>query len=283
MAMAAVQMKAKEAKASRVSELAELVKGARVIAIADLRNLPDRHLQSLRRKLRGQAFITVAKNTLIQRALQQAGKALELAGELKGPSALIFTDMDPFRLYKFIKASRGKAAAKPGQVAPFDLIVPAGETALSPGPVLTELKQANIQAQIKGGKVVIAKDSIVAKAGEKISETAAKALQKLGIEPFEVGMELVAAWEDGIVYPGSVLNVDEKAMLARLQSAYMSAFNLSYNTVYPTKQNIRLLIAKAARESMSLAVNANIPEKEAMPIILAKAFAQASALKKKTS
>jgi len=272
---------AKGAKARKVAELAELAKGAKVIAIADLRNLPDKHLQSLRKKLRGRAVIAVAKNTLVSRALEQAGKAPEMMKSITGPTAVIFTDMDPFKLFRFIKESRGKAAAKPGQLAPFDIIVQAGETALPPGPVLTELKQAGLVAQIQSGKVVISKDSTVAKKGEKISDMAAKALQKLGVEPFEVGMELVSAWEAGLVYPRAILDVDEKAYLANLQSGGRSALNLSVFIAFPNRQNIQLLIGKAARESMSLAVNAEIPEKESVPLILAKAFRQASAVKAK--
>lgn len=269
---------AKAVKAQKVSELAKLAKGAKVIAIADLRNLPDKHLQSLRKKLRGRAVIAVAKNSLIERALQQAGKATDSMKGITGPTAIIFTDMDPFKLFKLIKESRGKAAAKPGQLAPFDIIVPAGETALPPGPVLTELKQAGLQAQIQAGKVVISKPSTVAKAGEKISDMAAKALQKLGVEPFEVGMELVSAWEAGTIYPRTVLDVDETAFMANLQGAGRNALALSVSIAYPTRASMPLLIGKAARNAKALALGANIYEKDVIDLILARANAQASAL-----
>jgi large subunit ribosomal protein L10 len=271
----------KELKAKKVEELTELAKNAKVIAIADLRNLPDKHLQALRKKLRNDATIVVTKNALLQRALKQAGKASELIENLNAPSAVIFTNMDPFKLYKIIRQSRGKAAAKPGQIAPFDIIVPKGETSLAPGPVLTELKQAGIQAQIAAGKVVIGKDSVVVKAGEKIGDIQAKALQKLGVEPFEVGVELIAAWEGGIVYPKTVLHIDEAAFMQKLQSAASMAFNLSFNSAYPTKANIKLLLGKAVIEGKALALEANIYEKDSIGMILAKANAQASALKAK--
>jgi large subunit ribosomal protein L10 len=231
--------------------------------------------------LRGSATIIVTKNTLLQRALKQAGKASELMENINMPVAVIFTAMDPFKLYKIIRQSRGKAAAKPGQIAPFDIVVPKGETSLAPGPVLTELKQAGIQAQIAAGKVVIGKDSVVAKAGERITPIQAKALQKLGIEPFDVGVELVAAWEDGMIYPKAVLHIDEAAFMQRLQTAASMAFNLSFNAAYPTKANIKLLLGKAVLEGRALALEANIYEKDSIGLILAKASAQASALKAK--
>lgn len=272
------KLNAKSVKAKTIAEIARLAKGAKTIAIADLRNLPDRHLQSLRKRLRGKADVIVAKNTLIERGLKQAGKATEVCKEMDGPAAAIFTDLNPFMLYKIIREGRGKAAAKPGQLAPFDIIVPAGETSLPPGPVLTELKQAGVQAAIQGGKVVISKNSPVAKAGEKISLNAAKALQKLGVEPFDVGVELVAAWEEGTLYPRAVLHVDEKAFMAQLSLASVNAMNLSVYAVYPTKMNIRVLIGKAVLVGKTLAVEANIYDKDVIGTILAKAKAQANAL-----
>ena len=276
------KLNAKETKSKKVDEIAELAKKANVIAVADLRNLPDRYLQSLRKNLRGNGVLIVAKNTIISRALKKANKAPELADKMTGPTAIIFTVLDPFKLYKIIHQSRGKAAAKPGQIAPFDIIVPKGETSLPPGPVLTELKQAGIQAQIAAGKVVIGKDSTVAKAGDKIGGMQAKALQKLGIEPFEVGMELVAAWENGTTYSKAVLYIDEAAFMRQLQTAAAGAFGLTMEIAYPTPMNIKLLIGKAVMEGKALALDANIYEKEVIDLILAKANAHAGALQAKT-
>jgi len=262
-----------------VSNLAEKIKKFKVIAVADIRNYPDRHLQAVRRKLRGSAELVVAKNSLIKRALEQAGKEPELTNIMTGPTALVMTDMNPFQLYKFVKQSKGKAAAKPGQLAPYEIVIPAGETSLPPGPVLSELKQGGVNAQIKGGKVVIATDSVVAKAGQKITDAAAKALQKLGIEPFEVMFNILAASEGGVIYKKDVLDVDEEKLLADIGRCASEALNLSFNIAYPTKENIILLLQKAHRDSRSLALNAEIYEKDVIDLILAKANAQASALK----
>ena len=264
-----------------VSTLAERIKKFNVIAVADIRNYPDRHLQAVRKKLRGNAEMIVAKSSLISRALQKAGKGSELSSTMTGPTALILTNMNPFQLYKLVKQSKGKAAAKPGQIAPYDIVVPAGETSLPPGPVLSELKGGGVNAQIKAGKVVIATDSVVAKAGQKITDAAAKALQKLGIEPFEVMMNIKSAWENKLVYKKDVLDVDEDKLMSDLRRGASEAFNLSFAAAYPTRQSIKMLLQKAHMNSKSLALNANIYEKEVIDLILAKANAQANALKSK--
>ncbi len=269
----------KKKKQQRVEQLAEQLKDASVIALIDLRNLPDSQLQSMKKKLRGKATFMMAKNNLIRLAVEKVGRGKELLEHLKGPSVLVLTSMNPFELFKFMKQNKGKAAAKPGQIAPFDLIVPAGETTLPPGPVLTELKSAGIDARIAGGKVVIGKDSTVAKMGAKIKPETAKALQKLGIEPFEVMVSIAAAWESGTVYAHDVLNIDEEKFMRDLATAATQAFNLSFNTAYPTTQNISLLIAKAVNDSRNLAFNAEIYDKEIIDLLLAKANAQAKTLK----
>lgn len=265
-------------KEETVTSLVERIKGARVLALADIRNLPDKQFQSIRKKLRGKAEFIVTKNTLISLALKEAKKGEELLSHLSAPTALLITDMNPFELYRNIKKSKGKAAAKPGQIAPYDIVVPEGETNLPPGPVLSELKQGGINAQIKGGKVVVAKDSIVAKAGEKISDAAAKALQKLGVEPFEVGMNIVAVLENNLVYKKDVLDIDEEKFLAELRGSYASALSLSIKCAYPTKQNMTVLLQKAVMDGKNLAYNANVYEKDVIGLLLAKANAQAAGL-----
>ncbi|MEW6329487.1 MAG: 50S ribosomal protein L10 [Candidatus Micrarchaeota archaeon] len=265
-------------KEETVASLAERIKGAKVLALADIRNLPDRQFQSVRKKLRGKAEFIVTKNTLISLALKEAKKGGELLAHLTAPTALMLTEMNPFELYANIKKSKGKAAAKPGQVAPYDIIVPEGETNLPPGPVLSELKQGGINAQIKGGKVVVARDSVVARAGEKITDAAAKALQKLGIEPFEVGMNIAAVWENGLVYKKDVLDIDEEKFLAELRGSHAEALNLSVKVAYPTKQSITVLLQKAVMDGKNLAYNAEIYEKDVIGLLLAKANAQAAGL-----
>jgi len=257
-----------------VSSVAKLMKKYKTIAVVNLRELPDRQFSSIRKKLRGKAEFIVARNTLIKRAFDKAKVATELVGYVDSPSALIFTDMNPFELFNFLKKNKGKAAAKPGQIAPFDIIVPAGDTSLPPGPVLSELKGAKIDARIQGGKVVIGKDSTVAKKGEKISGAVAKGLQKLGVQPFEVGVNMVAAFEDGLVYKHDVMDVDEEQLMGQFAQGFQNALNLSTEIAYPTKANIEILLGKAVKGARGLAIEANIYEKEVIGDILAKAKRQ---------
>lgn len=273
----------KAVKEREVERIAAEIRAARVIAIAALSNFPSKNLQVIRKKLRGSAKITVSKSSLIGRAFEKAGRNAELLKHLQGPCALIFTELSPFKLHRILKQSKGKAAAKPGQIAPYDLVVPAGETNIPPGPALGELKQAGINAAIQGGKVVVLKDSVVTKKGEPVSEAAARGLAKLGVEPFEIGLGIAAALEGSDIYTSAVLGIDEQKLLADMAAASASAFNLSVSAAYPTKRNINVILQKAMRESRALALGAGIYERDVIDAIIARANAQALALKSKAN
>ncbi len=266
-------------KQESVEKLAAALKGAKVIALVDLKKLPAKQFQKIKKALRGNATFAVAKNNIITRAFEKSGRGKPLLDHMKGPTGIIITDMNPFELYKIIKKNKGKAAAKPGQIAPFDIIVPEGETDIPPGPGLSELKMGKIDARIQGGKVVIANDSTVVKGGEKITSPVAKALSKLDIMPFEVRMSVPAALEENTLYPESVLDIDEIRFMADLNGANSAAFNLSVEIAYVTPQNVEILVSKAHNEALNLGVEAEIIDSGVIDRLLAKANMQASSLK----
>ncbi|MFH1470158.1 MAG: 50S ribosomal protein L10 [Candidatus Micrarchaeota archaeon] len=268
-------------KSLAVEKLAKELKAAKVIAIVDLKELPSRQYQKIKKALTGKAKFSVAKNNVIERAFEKANVGKELIPQMKGPTGLIMTDMNPFELYKIIRSNSGKAAAKPGQIAPFDIIVPAGETNIPPGPGLSELKLGKIDARIAAGKVVIAKDSTVAKKGEKITGPVAKALSKLDITPFDVKMSVPAVLEGGAIYPESVLDIDDVKFMMDLRGAASGAFNLSVKVAYVTPDNIRVLLGKAHKDAMGVGVEAGVYEKGVIELLLAKAYRQAGGLKAK--
>jgi len=271
------ERKAIEGKKLRVEEISKSVGKYPVVALLNIRNLPDRILQSSKKKLRENSEFAVAKNSVISRALEKSGKG-ELASHADFPSSLVFTKLTPYALFKFFKDNKVKVAAKPGQIAPFDIVVHEGETDLMPGPALSELKNAGINAQIKAGKIIIAKDSVVAKAGTKISDNVCKALQKLNILPFDAMVNMVAAYDGKTTYTASILNVDEAQLNADVLSCLSQAFNVSYNASFPTSQNIDALLTNAFSQGRNMAINGGVYSVESTELLLAQAVMLGSTL-----
>ncbi len=266
-----------EWKKKEVEELAEIIKSHPVVALVDVAGVPAYPLSRMRDKLRGKALLRVSRNTLIELAIKKAAKDLgkpeleKLLDYIQGGAGILATEMNPFKLYKLLEESKTPAPAKAGVPVPHDVTIPAGPTSIAPGPLVGEMQALGIPARIEKGKVSIQKDYTVLKAGEVITEQLARILNALGIEPLEVGLNLLAAYEDGIVYTPDVLAIDESEYISMIQRAYTYAFNLSVNTAYPTKQTIEAIIGKAFLGAKSVAVEAGYITKETVEDIIGRA------------
>lgn len=265
-------------KIQKVELVKALIKKYKTLAIIDLRKLSDALFQALRKKIRENGgTVLVLKKPVITRVLESDKKISRLAAECDKPVALILTNSSPLELNRFFRENRKKRAAKTGEVAPFDIIVPEGETDLPPGPALSELKGAGINVQIKGGKIVVAKESIVAKSGEVLTDLKTKALQKLNIKPFEISAKLLFGYDQSYIYGSNMLNIDDM-LNTDISTSLNDAFNLSINAKYPTKQNIEVLLGDACRQSMNVALNGNLYSSSAIGQLLVLATRQGTVL-----
>lgn len=271
-----------EWKKQEVEDLKKLIVSHPVVGVVDMENIPAKQLQKMRELLRSQVLIKMSKKSLMKLGLEKASKEKNkvdaLEEHLGGQPAFIFSDINPFKIYKTLEKNKTSAPAKPDSIAPVDILVPKGDTPFPPGPMLGELQQAGIPATIQGGKITIKDDKVVVKKGERINDKLAMALAKLEIEPMEVGLDMLAVYEDGNIYTPDVLAIDEDETRSNIQTAYQQAFNLSLNSGYITKATAPAAIAKAAGEARNLAINATIFEAEVIDIILAKAQSQALAV-----
>jgi len=260
-------------KKDEVAEIKKDAKEFKLIGLVDMYGIPAQQVQQIRRHLRGTAIIKVTRNTLIKHAFEDLGGEFKnLSRHISGHSALIFTNDNPFRLYKQLEKTKTKMAAKAGEKAPEDIVVPAGPTSFKPGPIVGELQQAGIPAAIEAGKVKIRETKTVVKKGGVISAKLAEVLAKLDIKPMDVGLALQAAFHDGSIYEPSVLAVDETVIIGQLQLAGAQAFNLSVNAAIPTKETMAPILTKAVREARGLAVEASVYEKDVIDAIIGKAY-----------
>ncbi|PIT84973.1 50S ribosomal protein L10 [Candidatus Micrarchaeota archaeon CG10_big_fil_rev_8_21_14_0_10_45_29] len=272
---------AKEKKKMLVQELSAEIKSAKTVVLLDVRNLPDRLLQAARKQLRGKnTKFLMSKNSVLKRALEASGADGKRIAELmKTPSVVVISqDLSPYDIFRHFKLNKQKVAAKPGQMAESDIIVPAGETDLPPGPALSELKLAGINARIAGGKIAVAKDSTVAKKGEKISGNVCKALQKLNILPFMAGISMVAGVRESTLYMAEVLDIDEKQLFDDLVSSCAQCYNCSVNCIYPTEMNISHLLSGSIMQAVGLVRESGAYSESHIQLVLAPAMRMQDAL-----
>ncbi len=269
-------------KKQLVEDLAARCAAARVVGVANIHGIPAPQFQAIRKKLSGRATITVAKNNLLRLAFEQASakkpELVELGETIEGQTAVVTADINPFRLFKELEATKSRAPARGGEIAPEDLWVRAGETPFKPGPVVGELQKAGIPAAIERGKVVIRQDKLLVKAGQRIPRDVAQQLARLEIFPLVVGLDLRSAYEAGTVFRREALAIDDAVVRGQITQAGRQALALALEIAYPTSETIGPLLAKAQAQALGLAVESEFPTKESIKLLLAKAQAQMLAL-----
>jgi len=271
-----------ERKKQEVNRIRELIEKYPVIGILDLFKMPSRQLQSIRKDLRGNVLMKMCKKRLIKLALKdvKGKKNIEIFDKFtpKEP-ALIFTEMNAFKLFKTLKKNKSLRYAKGNDIAPDDILVHAGPTSLMAGPAIGELQRVKIPSMVKEGKIHVRADTVVVKRGEVISSQLANVLKKLDVQPIEVGVNLLVVWENGVVYEKEILDVDEELYTQNIKEAHTYALNLCVNVCYPNEESIKILLRKAYQYGKNLGINAKILDRGVVEDLVGKGRSQAQVLK----
>lgn len=261
-------------KAQEVEELTDLIDKYDAVLLANLHKVRAVQLQEISKKFRGTVQMKVAKNNALRRAFQASKKPgiTSLNDALKGSNILLLTNMSPFKLSILLDRSKVRMAAKAGDIAPDDIVVPAGNTGLPPGPAISELNEAGIRTRIESGSVYVLSNTVAAKRGEVIQPRVASVLSKLGIKPLEVGLDLEAAYEGGVLLKGEDLHIDLQAVKKQFEDAVGQAQTLSLNAAFPTTETVASLLSSAHMSALNLALNSHYPADETVTILLGRAY-----------
>jgi large subunit ribosomal protein L10 len=269
-------------KSRVVSEVARLLREYPTVAVFSLTAVRANTVHEMRKKLRGVAVIKVLKKRIFIKACREAGRPeLEkLVEGLSGPMGFIFGNISAFKLALLLEKSRVPMFAKAGEKADFDVWVPETNTGLPPGPILSDFGKLKIPTRIEGGQVWIAKDTLVAKKGDEISQLLASLLTKLGIKAVLRGLSIVRAYEDGVILTGTDLIIDLEATKRLVEESMSTALALALALSYVTPETLPLLLAKAKREAEALAAGTGFITAETLPLLFAKALAESNTLAK---
>jgi len=264
------------------SDLERLLKKYSVVAVADLQKVRSSQIQEIRKKLRGKADLVVAKNTILRKAAEKTASERQnidkFANELTGSKVLIFTQLNPYELIMFLNKNKVRVPAKGGDIASSDIIVPAGNTGLQPGPVISEFNEAKVQTRIEGGSIFVAKDTVVVGKGDVVSTKTASLLSKLGMKPMEAGLSLSYAYDNGFVLGPNDLIFDLDQMKADFSSAARVAFNFAVEANMMLPETAPVIISKAYRQAVAVSVESGFFTKETGERIIQKAYANMKAL-----
>ncbi len=268
----------KQAKIKVVENLTTKIRTSKTIILGDFLGLPSANFHNIRKATKEFGEIYVVKNTLAKRAFENANNP-QMINYLIGNTALIFSDENPFKIYKKIAQIKTCAPPKPNSVAGEDLVIKAGPTPFSPGPMVAEMQKYGIKAAIKKGKVEIGEDGVIVKKGDRVPAAVSQILGKLGITPIELWLRIKAGYQNGTIFSPEILNIDMDAYKNKIVSAHQTAMGLAIAKGICNKYTVNNLIVNAFFNTKNLAIERGIPTKETVNDLLAKAGRYASALK----
>lgn len=267
-------------KAQMYQQLQELPNKYKVVALVRMEKVRSSQLLPLRKKFKGEVEIVSVKDKVAQKSLStlKIPGIEKLAEKLVGQCVLMFTNMSPIKLNILLGKNKIMMAARGGDKASIDVVIKAGNTGITPGPILTDFKEAGVSTKIDQGTVWITKDSVAAKKGDVISGKLATLLSKLDVKAVEAGIVLNSALEDKIVYNQEELTVDVEAYRTAFAQAHQEALSLSIEIGYVTKENVNIILAKASQQARSLAIAAGFLTDDTKDATIQKASGQAKAL-----
>jgi large subunit ribosomal protein L10 len=264
------------------SDLLQLLEKYSVVAVADLQKVRSSQIQEIRKKLRGKADLIVAKNSILRKASDSMASKKEnvnkFSDALTGSKVLIFTQMNPFELIMFLNRNKVRVPAKGGDLATSEIVIPAGNTGIQPGPVISEFNEAKVQTRIEGGSIFVAKDTVVASKGDVISTKTASLLSKLGMKPMEAGLSLSSAYDNGLVLGPNDLTFDLDRMRTDFTSAARLAFGVAVEASIVLPETAPAIISKAFRQAVAVSVESGFFTEETGEMIIQKAYRNMKAL-----
>lgn len=231
-------------KEQDVNKLAEMIKGAKTLMVASIRGLPSKQFQDIKKSIREHAEVKVAKKNIMLRSLKAAG--VEGMEEYVGADcAFVISDLDAYELAGILATKKTPVFAKAGQVAEDDIEVKDGPTDMLPGPAISELGALGLQVAVEDGKIAIKAAKVVITKGQTINENAASIFMKLNIMPFNVGLNITAAYDVATKKIYTELKIDPEGYTEELKVAAGKALGFAQKIAYACKDTIGYLLAKA--------------------------------------
>jgi len=246
-------------KLDEVNQLIDLFKNHKNVVVIEVGRINDRQIQEMRKLLRDKAVIKMSKKNLQVRAIEQYKKESkkenldEFANQIPGQAALCFTNLDVFELKNIFNENEWMVAAKPNEITPVDIWVPAGDTGLPTGQVISELNMTlRLPTKIQNDTIWIREDTRTHKAGDLVEVKQAAVLKKLGITPIESLIRILFAWSDGELLPEEILYMNLEQFRKDVISAYFSAQSLALDLGIVDQETFAPLAQKAHRQALAL-------------------------------
>ena len=247
----------RDKKVEYFSKLRELLEGYKSIFVVGVDNVSSQQMHEVRKSLRGDGVVLMGKNTMVRRALRGFLADLpefeKLLPFVKGNVGFVFTNGDLSTIRDTIVSNVVAAPARAGAVAPKDVWIPAGNTGMEPGK--TSFFQAlGVPTKIARGTIEIVSDVKVVEEGAKVGPSEATLLNMLNISPFTYGLTITQVYDNGQVFPASILDITDDELVGHFVSAINTIASVSLAVGYPTLPSVGHSVVNHYKNVLALSV-----------------------------
>lgn len=247
----------RDKKIQYFAKLKELLTEYKSIFVVGVDNVSSQQMHEIRKTLRGEATVLMGKNTMVRRAIRgflaELPEFEKLLPFVKGNVGFIFTNGDLKEIRESVTSNVVAAPARAGAVAPMDVWVPAGNTGMEPGK--TSFFQAlGVPTKIARGTIEIVSDVKVVEAGSKVGPSEASLLNLLNISPFTYGMTVVQVYDNGQVFPASILDITDDELVKHFVSAINTIASISLAVGYPTLPSVGHSVINHYKNVLALSI-----------------------------
>ncbi|QPG75101.1 ribosomal protein P0 (A0) (L10E) [Brettanomyces nanus] len=247
----------REKKAEYFVKLQEYVEEYQSLFIVGIDNVSSQQMHEIRKTLRGEGVLLMGKNTMIRRALRnilsEHADYEKLMPFLKGNIGFIFTNGDLKSVKEVVIANKVAAPARAGATAPCDVFVPAGNTGMEPGK--TSFFQAlGVPTKIARGTIEIVSDVKILTKDQRVGPSEAQLLNMLNISPFTFGMTIVQVFDQGQIFPATILDITDDELVADFTVAIATITKISLASGYPTVSAVSTHLVSAYQDLVALSI-----------------------------
>ncbi|CAL9728917.1 large ribosomal subunit protein uL10 [Monosporozyma unispora] len=249
----------REKKVEYFNKFREYLEEYKSAFIVGVDNVSSQQMHEVRKALRGRGVVLMGKNTMVRRAIRDFVNDLpdfeKILPFIKGNVGFIFTNDSLQEIKEVIVANKVAAPARAGAVAPEDIWIPAVNTGMEPGK--TSFFQAlGVPTKIARGTIEIVSDVKVVDAGSKVGPSEATLLNMLNISPFTYGLTVVQVYDNGQVFPASILDITDDELVGHFVSAVSTISAISLAIGYPTLPSVGHTLINNYKNLLAVAIGA---------------------------
>lgn len=245
----------KTAKQAYFKEAERLFREYKSVLVCGIDNVGSRQIQEVKRDLLGKAVGLKCVNSFINRIIvhnmPDRHDLKELVHHLTGNNYFFFTNEDVKEIAKIVTSNHREAAAKTGQIAPCDVVIPAMVTKLDPSQSSFFIS-LNIPTKLNKGNVEIIRDIELIKAGDRVTAGQVSLLQKLNMMPFYFSINVLHVLDNGMYYPASALEITDEKLSELVDEAINDFTAVSLASNYATLPAVPHIVSKGIRMLLGL-------------------------------